>query len=96
MPLNTYAIMFVSTYCSRPTDNVKFVPVDASCDAAYPEYLVGNQHIANVLFTDASIERYVLCYRPEGEIYTKLEAFAITVRDQRNIIDFASILEHSL
>ena len=94
VPLNTYAIMFVSTYCSRPTDNVKFVPVDASCDAAYPEYLVGNQHIANVLFTDASIERYVLCYRPEGEIYTKLEAFAITVRDQRNIIDFASILEH--
>lgn len=89
--LNTFARVTISTFGSQPRDVVKFVPSAAECEsAAYAEYLLGNQQVVNVLFTDASIEKYYLCYKPVDEAFTFLEVFSLTVRDDRNLIDFAS------
>lgn len=93
--LNTFARVTISTFGSQPRDVVKFVPSAAECEsAAYAEYLLGNQQVVNVLFTDASIEKYYLCYKPVDEAFTFLEVFSLTVRDDRNLIDFASTKHH--
>ena len=92
--LHQRSFVAISTYGSKPMDTVKWVPVAAECSAEYPEYVVGNQQIANVKFTEKNIFEYVLCYRPVEEEYVRLAEFVMTVNDDRYVVDFASAMEH--